>query len=87
MESQSLLLSEPVYGQTGPWYESAEISQSACKAEAVPVKPAVKCTFSNPDSLKSRFKRLFCFNQDECEGVPVVCWGRLYRENQISKCK
>jgi hypothetical protein len=77
MESQSLLLSEPLYHQTGPWYESAEISQSACKAQPVPVKPAAKRTFSNPDSLKSRFKRLFCFNQAECEGVPVVCRGRL----------
>jgi len=38
-------------------------------------KVAPKEAPRHPDSLKSRFKRIFCFSQDEVVGVPLVCIG------------
>ena len=40
-------------------------------------KNAEKRLFPNPDSIKSRFKRLFCFEQAECDHLPLVCLGKL----------
>jgi hypothetical protein len=78
MESQSLLLSEPLYSQTSFCRDAAPSSPNnrVCSPDVHRDTP-YEVQISDPDSLKSRFKRLFCFNQDECEGVPLVCWGRL----------
>jgi hypothetical protein len=37
----------------------------------------------DPDSLKSRFKRLFTFDQADCAHLPLVCLGRLDSETVI----
>jgi hypothetical protein len=82
MESQSLLLSEPVYSQTSFCCEKSHVQRPSSPKNRV-CSPDVhrdtpyEVQMPDPDSLKSRFKRLFTFSQDECEGVPLVCWGRL----------
>jgi hypothetical protein len=43
-------------------------------------KKAEKRLLPNPDSLKSRLKWLFTFDQAECEGILLVCLGRLPSE-------
>ena len=70
MESQNLVLSETLYPSTGHWHEEAGQLDT-------PLKQTQKCKVDDPDSLKSRFKRLFIFDQAECKGVPLVCWGRI----------
>lgn len=49
-----------------------EMSGNFCSFEEQ-FKKAEKRLYSDPDSLKSRFKRLFCFEQADCEGLPLVC--------------
>lgn len=38
---------------------------------------AEKRLYRNPDSIKSRLKRLFSFDQAECKDLPLVCFGPI----------
>jgi len=38
-------------------------------------KKAEKRLYPAPDRLKSRLKRLFCFDQADCEGLLRFVWG------------
>jgi len=44
-----------------------------------PVQQSRKAFFPNPNSLKSRLKRLFTFNQADSDRLPLVCLGRLLK--------
>ena len=84
MSSQGLLFAEPAIAETGLWCELAdgidpERWARLCKylGDLSPKQfaRAEKCLFPCPDSLKSRFRRLFCFDQTDCKGLPLVCLG------------
>ena len=80
--SQGLLFAEPAIAETGLWCELSdgidpERWAKLCKylgsLSPKQFKAAEKRIFRSPDSLKSRFKRVFCFDQAECYGLPLVC--------------
>ena len=82
--SQGLLFAEPAIAETGLWCELADGIDPAewahlCRylGNLTPCqfKKAEKRLYSDPDSLKSRLKRLFCFDRRECDGLPLVCVG------------
>ena len=84
MSSQGLLFAEPAIVETGLWCELADGIDPArwahlCRylGNLTPeqFRRAEKRLYGNPDSLKSRLKRLFCFGQQECDGLPLVCMG------------
>ena len=84
MSSQGLLFAELFMAETGLWCELADGIDPARWAEMCrylgnltpkEFKKAEKRIYSDPDSLKSRLKRLFCFDQADCEGLPLVCIG------------
>ena len=86
MSSQGILFAEPAVAETGLWCELAGGLDPArwagvcrCLGNLTPnqFKNAEKRLFPNPDSIKSRFKRLFCFEQAECDHLPLVCLGKL----------
>ena len=86
MSSQGLLFAEPSMTETGLWCELADgldparwagLCRSLGNLTPNQFKNAEKRLFSNPDSIKSRLKRLFCFEQAECDGLPLVCLGKL----------
>lgn len=82
--SQSVLFSEPSIADTGVW---CELSPGIDPAEWAGVCRAlgelrpeafhrVKTKlFPNPDSLRNRFRRMFCFEEWQVSGVPPVCLG------------
>ena len=83
--SQGLLFAEPAIAETGLWCELADGIDPArwahlCRylGNLTPeqFKKAEKRLYRDPDSLKSRLKQLFCFEQAECEGMPLVCVGQ-----------
>ena len=85
MSSQGLLFSEPAIADTGLWCELADGIDPARWAHIChylgnltpdEFKKAQKRLYADPDSLKNRFKRLFCFSQEECDGLPLVCEGQ-----------
>jgi len=51
-------------------------------------KKAEKRLYQDPDSLKIHFKRLFCFDQQECRHLPFVYFVklRLRADGLISPC-
>lgn len=38
-------------------------------------REAQKEAISHPDSLKSRFKRIFSFEDEQVADIPIVCFG------------
>jgi hypothetical protein len=86
MSSQGLLFSEPSIAETGLWCELAEgidpsrwahLCRHLGNLTPEQFKKAEKRLYSNPDSLKSRLKRLFCFDQQECRDLPLVYFGKM----------
>jgi len=57
------------YPSTGA-VRTFSVANASATSKVIP-----KEVLRNPDSLKSRFKRIFCFSQDEVAGVPLVCIG------------
>ena len=85
MSSQGLLFTEPAIAETGLWCELAdgldpERWAKLCKylgsLSPKQFDMAEKRLFPSPDSLKNRLKQLFCFEQADCEGLPLVCVGQ-----------
>lgn len=85
MSSESLLFAEPAVAETGLWCELADGIDPARWAHLCgylgnltpdQFKKAEKRLYADPDSLKSRLKRLFCFDQQEYDGLPLVCVGQ-----------
>lgn len=82
--SHGLLFSEPSIAETGVW---CEISDNIDPAEWAYLcryignlsqkefKKAQKRVFRSPDSILSRLRRVFSFEQEECEGVGLVELG------------
>ena len=69
--SQGLLFSEALYSDSGvsspKWARIGRILGQ--------LSPRVrKQVQDNPDSVASRFKRIFCFEQSEVEHLPLVCF-------------
>lgn len=84
MSSQGLLFAEPAIAETGLWCELTDGIDPAqwahlCRylGNLTPeqFKKAEKWLYGNPDSLKNRLKRLFCFDQKEYDGLPLVYIG------------
>ncbi|MDH4201378.1 MAG: hypothetical protein OEV87_00595 [Phycisphaerae bacterium] len=84
MSSQGLLFAEPTVSETGLWRELsdgidperwARLCRYLGSLSPKDFKKVEKHLFPGPDSLKNRFKRLFCFDQADCEGLPLVCFG------------
>lgn len=84
MSSQGLLFAEPAIAETGLWCELSEGIDPArwahlCRylGNLTPeqFKNAEKRLYPDPDSLKNRLKRLFFFDQLECDGLPLVFIG------------
>lgn len=82
--SQGLLFAEPAIAETGLWCELADgidpvrwayLCRHLGNLTPEQFQKAEKRLYANPDSLKSRFKRLFCFDQRECDGLPLVSMG------------
>ena len=89
MSSQGLLFAEPAIAETGLWCELAAGIDPArwahlCRylGNLTPeqFKKAEKRLYADPDSLKTRLKRLFSFDQAKCNGLPVVRIGNLNYE-------
>jgi hypothetical protein len=83
-ESQGLLFSEPDIAETGVWCELSEgidpenwayICRYLGKLSPCEFKKAQKRVFGSQDSVFSRLKRLFWFEQGEYEGIEVVKVG------------
>ena len=81
-QSQGLLFSEPLYTETGVWCELSEVLEPKewallCRyigtLSPKEFRGVRKKVYSNPDSIISRFKRLFVFEQWETAGLPLVC--------------
>lgn len=90
MPSQGLLFAEPAIAESGLWCELSdgidpERWAKLCKylgsLKPKQFEKAEKRLFSSPDSLKSRFKRLFCFDQADCDHLPLVHLGPLERNS------
>lgn len=86
MSSQGLLFAEPTIAETGLWCELADGLDPArwarlCRhlGNLTPREftKAEKRLCPNPDSIKTRFRCLFFFDQAECEHLPLVCLGKL----------
>ena len=85
MSSQGLLFAEPAIAETGLWCELADGIDPArwahlCRylGNLTPeqFKKAEKRLYTDPDSVKNRLKRIFFFDQHECDGLPLVCVGQ-----------
>lgn len=86
MSSQGLLFAEPAIAETGLWCELADGIDPArwarlCRhlGNLTPeqFRKAEKRLYPNPDSLNTRLKLLFCFDQHEYDGFPLVSVGVL----------
>ena len=86
MSSQGFLFAESAIAETGLWCELANGIAPARWARLCrylgnlspdQLNKVEKRLFPNPDSLKSRLKSQFSFNQADCEGLPLVCIGPL----------
>lgn len=91
-ESQGLLFSEPDIAETGVWCQLSEgidpenwayICRYLGRLSPTEFKKAQKRLFGSPDSVFSRFKRLFWFEQAEYEGVRVVSLGHGKPEGRV----
>jgi hypothetical protein len=83
-QSQGLLFSEPSIAETGVWCQLSEgidpenwayFCRYLGRMSPKEFKRAQKRVFGNPDSVMSRLKRLFWFEQGEYEGVELVSFG------------
>lgn len=86
MSSQGLLFAEPSMTETGLWCELSDGLDPArwgrlcwCLGNLHPQEfaKAEKRLYPNPDSIKQRLNRLFYFDQAQCDGLPLVCIGKL----------
>jgi hypothetical protein len=84
--SQGVLITEPLYTETGVWCELAPGIDPAewghlCRhiGTLTPkqFRKAQKKVYGNPDSLINRLRAMFCFEDWETAAVPLVCLGRL----------
>jgi hypothetical protein len=75
--AQGLLFDEPFYSETGVWCELADgidptrwahLCRHLGTLTPEQFKRAEKRLYPDPDSLKIRLKRLFCFDQHEAVG-------------------
>jgi hypothetical protein len=80
--SQALLLSEPLYTETGVWCELtngldpqewASLCRHIGTLSPKEFRRVKKKIYPKPDSIRNRFKRLFVFEEWETAGVPLVC--------------
>ncbi len=96
--SQGLLFSEPLYAETGVWCElnpGIEPTEWAALCRYIgnlsprEFKSVKKTIIPSPDSLKSRFKRLFMFDGSNMIGIPVLSLGPsgIGGEFQSEECK
>jgi hypothetical protein len=83
--SQGILFSEPSIAETGVWCELSpgiDPAQWAYLCRYLGTRNPEEFQklqdkiFPNPDSVMSRLKRIFRFQQAEVVGVPVVCLGQ-----------
>jgi hypothetical protein len=84
--SQGILFSEPSIAETGIWCElnpGIDPAQWAYLCRYLGTRDPKEFQelqdkiLPDPDSVMSRLKRIFRFQQSEVVGVPVVCSGRL----------
>ena len=84
MNTQPLLFSEPSIAETGVWcsladgIDPAEWAYLCRQLGNLPegrFQVVKKQLTPNPDSLRSRMKRIFCFSQAEVAHLPLVCVG------------
>jgi len=82
--SQGVLFWEPLYTETGVWCELtpgidpaqwAGLCRHIGTLSSRQFRQAQKKVLPNPDSVMSRLRRIFCFEEWEVSGVPLVCWG------------
>jgi hypothetical protein len=82
--SQSVLFSEPLYTETGVWCELAPDIDPAqwaglCRhigtLSSYQFRRTQKKVLPNPDSIMTRLRRIFCFEELEVSDVPLVCLG------------
>ena len=90
-QSQGLLFSEPDIAETGVWCQLSEgvdpenwayICRYMGRMSPNEFKRAQKRVFGNTDSVLSRLKRLFWFQQEEFEGVELVSFGYSWVRKQ-----
>ena len=84
MASQCLLFTDPLYTETVLCCDLADgidparwviMARRLGGLSPNQFKKAEKHLFPDPDSLKSRLKRLFTFDQAGCSDLPLVCLG------------
>lgn len=85
VKSQGILFSEPSIAETGIWCElnpGIDPAQWAYLCRYLGTRNPEEFQklqdkiFPNPDSLLTRLKRIFSFQQSEVVGVPLVCMGQ-----------
>ena len=84
--TQGVLFTEPLYTETAVWCELspgidpnkwAAVCRHISTLTPRQFRQVQKKVFPNPDSLMSRLRRVFCFEEWEVSGVPLVCCGRI----------
>ena len=84
-KSQGFLFSEPSVSETGVWCELNEgiepsewafLCRYLGKMSPEKFKKVKNKVYFMEDSLIERIKKLFRFEQSECEGIPLVKLGR-----------
>ncbi len=85
-KSQGLLFSEPSYSETGVWCslnegidpkEWARVCRFIGNLSPREFWIVRNKVVGSPNSLKNRVKRVFCFEQEDFEGFPLVKVGKL----------
>lgn len=82
MSSQGLLFAEPAIAETGLWCELtdgidptrwARVCRRLSNPRPGQFNKTEQSLISNPDSMKNRIKRIFCFRQEDFGNFPLVC--------------
>ncbi|MDD5457841.1 MAG: hypothetical protein PHF37_00385 [Phycisphaerae bacterium] len=85
-QPQGFLFSEPSVAETGVWCnlnpgidpaEWAYLCRYLGSLTPKEFKKASKKIYGNPDSVLTRFKRAFCFEQSDIEGIPLLAIGKM----------
>lgn len=84
IQSQGLLFSEPSIAETGVWCQLsddidpgqwAQICRFVSQLSAKQFRKIQCRLYTNPSSFYNRLKRIFTFDQSECEHLPLVKTG------------
>ena len=87
--SHGVLFAEPNYSETAVWCELssgidpaqwAHLCRRIGTMSPKQFRKVQKKVYGNPDSLFNRLRRIFCFEEWETAGMPLVCLGRLKKE-------